>query len=77
MTTNVLLPQDVLTLANFRSVFRPFGSITLKHFKVIRLSNISTSSVPDEGYFRNVPDEGYFRNVPDEGCFRNASCALN
>jgi len=33
-------------------LFRPFGFIAPKHFKIIWLSNLSTVSVPDEGYSR-------------------------
>ena len=31
-------------------MFRPFGFIALKDFKIIWLSNISILSLPDEGY---------------------------
>jgi len=34
-------------------LFRTFCFIASKHLKIIRLSNLSTLSVPDEGYSRN------------------------
>ena len=34
-------------------LFRPFGLLVPKTFKIIWFSNLSTLSVPDEGYSRN------------------------
>ena len=67
-------------------LFRPFGCIAPKHFKLFSfpiLRFITSpdegyySNVPDEDYYSNVPDEGYYNNVPDEGYYSNASCVLN
>ena len=44
----------------FGKLFRPFGFIALKHFKLIWLSNISILSVLDEVYSRNM---SYVLNV--------------
>jgi hypothetical protein len=35
-------------------LFRPFGLLARKTFKIIWLSNLSILSVPDEGYSRNA-----------------------
>jgi hypothetical protein len=56
-------------------LIRPLGFIAPKTLKIIWLSNLSTLSVPDEGYSNlltlSVPDEGYSNlltlSVPDEG----------
>jgi hypothetical protein len=35
-------------------LFKPFGLLAPKTFKIIWFSNLSTLSIPDEGYSRNV-----------------------
>ena len=44
-------------------MFKHFGFIGPKNFKIIWFSKLSTLRVPDEGDSLRVPDEG----VPDEG----------
>ena len=64
-----------LQFINMTILFRPFGLLPPKDFKIIWLSNLFTMNVPDEGYSNlftmNVPDEGYSNlftmNLPDEG----------
>jgi hypothetical protein len=41
--------NHVLHLVSTAILFRPFGFIAYKDFKIIWLSNISIFSVPDEG----------------------------
>jgi hypothetical protein len=43
------IPYAILAI-----LFRPFGLLARKTFKIIWLSNLSILSVPDEGYSRNV-----------------------
>jgi hypothetical protein len=46
---------------NLAILFRVFGFLAHKDFKIIWLSNILALIVPDEGYSRNVPAEGFSR----------------
>jgi len=41
-------------LADFVILFKSFGSVAPLKFQIISLSNLSTWSVPDEGYSRNA-----------------------
>ena len=52
-------------------LFRPFGCIAPKHFKLFSFPILRFITSPDEGYYSNVPDEDYYSNVPDEGYYNN------